>query len=128
MPGDKDDELLHEWDVFVGTELSPFLQLCPLQSASLAARFNSQEGCCTGRFKAASKSFELNLPFSASERELLETERAHQLQMNAGMKISGAAWPWRPVQYLVGRFSGGKISWITRRFSSIFLSFLLSYF
>ena len=105
---DDDDEVLCEWDVFVGTELSPFLHLCPLQSASLAARFNSLAGGSSGRFKPASKRLELNLPFSGEERGFLEGERAQQLQMSAGIKISGSGWPWRPVQYLVGRFQGSK--------------------
>lgn len=105
---DSHDELLQEWDVFVGTELSPFLHLCPLQSASLAIRFNHLDGCTTGRFKSAAKRLDLQLPFSASEREFLEEERAKQLQMSEGMRICGSGWPWRPVQYMVGRFVDGK--------------------
>lgn len=102
------DEVLHEWNVFVGTEMTPFLHLCPMQSASLAARFNSFSGSTAGRFKPSSRRLELQLPFSSSEREFLDGERAAQLQMSAGMKISGSGWPWRPVQYMVGQFVGGN--------------------
>lgn len=105
------DEVDQEWDVFVGTELTPFLHLCPLPSASLAARFNQSlpvGKLLEGRYKPNARKLELSLPFVADDFRFLSEERAKELQLNGGLKVSGSGWPWRPVQYLVGQFKGGN--------------------
>lgn len=103
------DEIEAEWDVYVGTELMPFLHLCPLPSSSLATRFNASS-LAEGRFKATARRLELTLPFGEGEESsILATERADELQMKAGIRLAGQAWPWRPVQYMVGAFEGGKL-------------------
>lgn len=111
------DEILEEWEVFVGTELTPFLHLCPFSSTTLANRFNAVAEPDTIRFKNKARRFEACLPIMDLKGNNLSEERVRELNVTAGQKISGAAWPWMRVQYLLGRFSTGT--------SHIFYVFLL---
>lgn len=102
------DEVLEEWNVFVGTDLTPFLHLCPFPSATLAARFNTataSSDALAGRFKRVARHLEVTLPFTGIADEHLSWERIEELQLTAGQKVTGAGWPWRPVQYMIGRFN-----------------------
>lgn len=103
---DNDDEIMEEWDVFVTTELTPFLHLTPLPSSSLSSRFNAPSSSTSSscRFKPHAKRLELVLPFDDLARENLVGERVKDLQMEKGQNLVGAGWQWRRVQYLVGQF------------------------
>ena len=119
---------MEEWDVFINTELMPFLHLTPLPSTSLSTRFNNQttstpspsssaSSASTCRFKPQAKRLELILPFDNLSRENLLSERVRELQMEKGQKLVGAGWQWRRVQYLVGQFTSKR--------SPIFINFYL---
>ena len=105
----QEDEILDEWDVYINTELTPFLHLAPLPSSSLAGRFNSPSASpLQARFKPQARRLELHLPFTDLSSENLAEDRLRDLQINEkGQKIVGAGWPWRRVQYLLGTFTTG---------------------
>jgi hypothetical protein len=105
------DEILEEWDVYINTELTPFLHLTPFPSRTLATRFNhiSSNETSMARFKPLSRLLELHLPFTDLNRENLEFERLRDLQLEKGQKIAGMGWQWRKVQYLLGSFTSGKL-------------------
>ena len=103
---DNDDEIMEEWDVFVTTELTPFLHLTPLPSSSLSSRFNAPSSSTSSscRFKPHAK----RLSNWSSRSTICSGEfgrRTGQRPSNGkGQKLVGAGWQWRRVQYLVGQF------------------------
>lgn len=109
-----EDEIMEEWDVFINTELTPFLHLTPLPSATLSARFNSTTltteslAPLSARFKPNARRLELVLPLDDLARGNLSGERVKELSLERGQKVVGAGWQWRRVQYLLGRFASGN--------------------
>lgn len=102
----ENDEIMDEWDVFITTELTPFLHLIPLPSTTLSSRFNSPSSQNnSSRFKSQAKRLELVLPFNDLSKDNLINERIKELQMEKGQKLMGAGWQWRRAQYLLGQFS-----------------------
>lgn len=105
----ENDEIMEEWDIFINTELTPFLHLVPLPSSSLSARFNSSTtDTLQARFKPTAQRLELVLPLTDLTKNNLVGERVKELQMEKGQKLVGAGWQWRRVQYLLGQFTTGK--------------------
>lgn len=108
----EDDEILEEWDIFINTELTPFLHLAPLPSHSLSTRFNNTANPSTtlqARYKPKAKKLELVLPLADLSGNNLVGERVKELQMEKGQKLVGAGWQWRRVQYLLGQFTTGTL-------------------
>lgn len=108
----ENDEIMEEWDIFINTELTPFLHLVPLPSSSLSTRFNSSSSSSTStalqaRFKPTAQRLELILPLSDLTGNNLVGERVKELQLEKGQKLVGAGWQWRRVQYLLGQFTTG---------------------
>ena len=104
----ENDEILEEWDVFISTELTPFLHLTPLPSSSLSTRFNTPAPSSSSRFKPHAKRLELILPFDDLSRDNLVGERIRELQIEKGQQLVGTGWQWRRVQYLVGQFTSNR--------------------
>lgn len=106
----ENDEIMEEWDIFINTELTPFLHLVPLPSSSLSTRFNSPTAeTLQARFKPTAQRLELVLPLTDLTGNNLVGERVKELQMEKGQKLVGAGWQWRRVQYLLGQFTTGKL-------------------
>jgi hypothetical protein len=110
----ENDEIMEEWDIFINTELTPFIHLVPLPSSSVSTRFNSLSSSSSSatetlqaRFKPNAKRLELVLPLTDLTGNNLILERVKELQMEKGQKLVGAGWQWRRVQYLLGQFTTG---------------------
>ena len=101
----EEDEIMEEWEIFINTELTPFLHLIPLPSSSISARFHAAN--LEARFKPVSKRLELFLPFTGLDENNLLGDRVRELQMEKGQKLVGTGWQWRRVQYLLGQFTTG---------------------
>lgn len=107
------DEIMEEWDIYINTELTPFLHLAPLPSTSLSSRFNSDghrassSNPLPARFKPQARRLEINLPTDDLARANLVDDRVRELQLEKGQKLVGSGWQWRRVQYLLGRFTTG---------------------
>ena len=106
-----EDEILEEWTVFIGAELTPFLHLTPLPTSTLSARYNALPPTPTSfpwKFKPRARRLEFGLAFEDLGAENLQEERMRELNMEerGGQRMVGNGWQWRRVQYLLGRFTG----------------------
>ena len=101
----EDDLIEEEWDVLVGTELTPFLHILSLPTSILSSRYSSSP-TAAARFKPHARRLEITLPLTDQlAPDNFDAKRMREMDVDSGQKLVGSGWPWRRVQYLVGQFN-----------------------